>query len=155
MYGRHASTSPYSLEVVLASEQMLISLSQEHREWLTKTPFHHESLLMDCKGSRLTKAEKRAAQKGYELEKRASSSFNYSRQSYASFYAAAGYPDKNCSNGLPTRKYGTVHFVKKSLLQSLSLILFQHFCNKSTSRQRETCSINTVSNAERKSFCCE
>ncbi|KAG7244605.1 hypothetical protein INR49_029624 [Caranx melampygus] len=35
-------------------------------------PFHHESLLVDRKESKLTKAEKRAAKKSYEDEKRAS-----------------------------------------------------------------------------------
>nr|XP_039264294.1 LOW QUALITY PROTEIN: helicase ARIP4-like [Styela clava] len=76
------------------SDMTLVSACKTYGQWFTKKPFHHESLLMDCKGSRLTKAEKRAAQKGYEQEKRAASSTNYSRPSYVSFYAAAGYPRK-------------------------------------------------------------
>ncbi|KAA8593426.1 hypothetical protein FQN60_009542, partial [Etheostoma spectabile] len=47
-------------------------------------PFHHESLLVDRKESKLTKAEKRAAKKSYEDEKRAS--VPYSRPSYAPYY---------------------------------------------------------------------
>ncbi|KAM4613378.1 helicase ARIP4 [Polymixia lowei] len=51
---------------------------------ITKQPFHHESLLVDRKESKLTKAEKRAAKKSYEDEKRAS--VPYSRPSYAHYY---------------------------------------------------------------------
>uniref|UniRef100_A0A8C4HBQ8 RAD54 like 2 n=1 Tax=Dicentrarchus labrax TaxID=13489 RepID=A0A8C4HBQ8_DICLA len=51
---------------------------------ITKQPFHHESLLVDRKESKLTKAEKRAAKKSYEDEKRAS--VPYSRPSYAPYY---------------------------------------------------------------------
>jgi len=47
-------------------------------------PFTHESLLMDKREYRLTSAEKRAAKKSYEDEKRASAP--YSRPSYAQFY---------------------------------------------------------------------
>uniref|UniRef100_A0A673IBZ1 RAD54 like 2 n=1 Tax=Sinocyclocheilus rhinocerous TaxID=307959 RepID=A0A673IBZ1_9TELE len=54
---------------------------------LTKQPFHHESLLMDRKDSKLTKAEKRAAKKSYEDEKRAS--VPYQRPSYAHYYPAS------------------------------------------------------------------
>ena len=45
--------------------------------WFTKKPFTHESLLLDCKDQRLTKAEKRLAEKGYEKDKMASSAYNY------------------------------------------------------------------------------
>ncbi|XP_030632729.1 helicase ARIP4 [Chanos chanos] len=54
---------------------------------ITKQPFHHESLLMDRKDLKLTKAEKRAAKKSYEDEKRAS--VPYSRPSYAHYYPAS------------------------------------------------------------------
>ncbi|CAB1315405.1 unnamed protein product [Coregonus sp. 'balchen'] len=56
---------------------------QPHEEMETE-PFHHESLLVDRKESKLTKAEKRAAKKSYEDEKRAS--VPYSRPSYAHYY---------------------------------------------------------------------
>uniref|UniRef100_A0A672NNW8 RAD54 like 2 n=1 Tax=Sinocyclocheilus grahami TaxID=75366 RepID=A0A672NNW8_SINGR len=54
---------------------------------LTKQSFHHESLLMDRKDLKLTKAEKRAAKKSYEDEKRAS--VPYQRPSYAHYYPAS------------------------------------------------------------------
>ncbi|XP_043078487.1 helicase ARIP4 isoform X1 [Puntigrus tetrazona] len=54
---------------------------------LSKQPFHHESLLMDRKDLKLTKAEKRAAKKSYEDEKRAS--VPYQRPSYAHYYPAS------------------------------------------------------------------
>ncbi|KAL2091281.1 hypothetical protein ACEWY4_013544 [Coilia grayii] len=57
-------------------------------QYITKPPFQHESLLMDRKDMKLTKAEKRAAKKSYEEEKRAS--VPYSRPSYAHYYPASG-----------------------------------------------------------------
>ncbi|XP_029286537.1 helicase ARIP4 isoform X2 [Cottoperca gobio] len=60
---------------------------------ITKQPFHHESLLVDRKESKLTKAEKRAAKKSYEDEKRAS--VPYSRPSYATYYPTS---DQTLSN---------------------------------------------------------
>ncbi|XP_034551478.1 helicase ARIP4-like isoform X2 [Notolabrus celidotus] len=54
---------------------------------ITKQPFPHESLLMDRKELKLSKSEKKAAKKGYELEKRAS--VPYTRPSYAHYYPAS------------------------------------------------------------------
>ncbi|CAK1553583.1 unnamed protein product [Leptosia nina] len=44
-----------------------------HSKLLTKEPFQHESLLVDRKEKKLSSAEKRLAQRGYELEKKAAS----------------------------------------------------------------------------------
>lgn len=44
-----------------------------HSKSLSKEPFRHESLLVDRKEKKLSMAEKRLAQRGYELEKQASS----------------------------------------------------------------------------------
>ncbi|KAM6930106.1 helicase ARIP4-like [Lycodopsis pacificus] len=54
---------------------------------ITKQPFPHESLLIDRRELKLTKAEKKAAKKGYEEEKRAS--VPYTRPSYAHYYPAS------------------------------------------------------------------
>ncbi|XP_040905386.1 helicase ARIP4-like isoform X2 [Toxotes jaculatrix] len=54
---------------------------------ITKQPFPHESLLMDRKELKLSRAEKTAARKGYEEEKRAS--VPYTRPSYAHYYPAS------------------------------------------------------------------
>uniref|UniRef100_A0A8C7W3C5 Helicase ARIP4 n=1 Tax=Oncorhynchus mykiss TaxID=8022 RepID=A0A8C7W3C5_ONCMY len=54
---------------------------------VTKQPFHHESLLMERQEMKLTKAEKKAAKKSYEDEKRAS--VPYTRPSYAHYYPAS------------------------------------------------------------------
>ncbi|XP_030061363.1 helicase ARIP4 isoform X1 [Microcaecilia unicolor] len=53
---------------------------------ITKDPFQHESLLIDRKEQKLTKAEKKAAKRSYEEEKRAS--VPYTRPSYAQYYPA-------------------------------------------------------------------
>lgn len=65
-------------------ENVIYQACQIYPHLITKQPFHHESLLVDRKESKLTKAEKRAAKKSYEDEKRAS--VPYSRPSYAPYY---------------------------------------------------------------------
>ncbi|KAI8428623.1 hypothetical protein MSG28_007359 [Choristoneura fumiferana] len=45
----------------------------QHSRLLSKEPFQHESLLVDRKEKKLSSAEKRLAQRGYELEKKAAS----------------------------------------------------------------------------------
>uniref|UniRef100_A0A671YJK4 RAD54 like 2 n=1 Tax=Sparus aurata TaxID=8175 RepID=A0A671YJK4_SPAAU len=76
--GKISLTSPEDMEIVLYQACHL------YPHLITKQPFHHESLLVDRKESKLTKAEKRAAKKSYEDEKRAS--VPYSRPSYAPYY---------------------------------------------------------------------
>ncbi|KAL6112091.1 rad54l2 [Pungitius sinensis] len=73
-----------SLESKQEFETVLYEACQLYPHLITKQPFHHESLLVDRKESKLTKAEKRAAKKSYEDEKRAS--VPYSRPSYAPYY---------------------------------------------------------------------
>ncbi|KAM4587679.1 helicase ARIP4 [Odontesthes bonariensis] len=65
-------------------EAVLYQACELYPNLITKPPFHHESLLVDRKESKLTKAEKKAAKKSYEDEKRAS--VPYSRPSYAPYY---------------------------------------------------------------------
>ncbi|XP_054472230.1 helicase ARIP4 isoform X2 [Anoplopoma fimbria] len=73
-----------SLESQEEFETVMHQACQLYPHLITKQPFHHESLLVDRKESKLTKAEKRAAKKSYEDEKRAS--VPYSRPSYAPYY---------------------------------------------------------------------
>ncbi|TKS71380.1 Helicase ARIP4 [Collichthys lucidus] len=73
-----------SLETREELETVIYQACQLYPHLITKQPFHHESLLVDRKESKLTKAEKRAAKKSYEDEKRAS--VPYSRPSYAPYY---------------------------------------------------------------------
>ncbi|XP_044066730.1 helicase ARIP4-like isoform X4 [Siniperca chuatsi] len=54
---------------------------------ITKQPFPHESLLIDRRELKLSRAEKKAAKKGYQEEKRAS--VPYTRPSYAHYYPAS------------------------------------------------------------------
>ncbi|XP_041638846.1 helicase ARIP4 [Cheilinus undulatus] len=65
-------------------ETVMQQACQLYPHLVTKQPFQHESLLVDRKESKLTKAEKRAAKKSYEDEKRAS--VPYTRTSYAPYY---------------------------------------------------------------------
>lgn len=52
---------------------------EKYSTTLSKEPFRHESLLVDRKEKKLSMAEKRLAQRGYELEKQASNktAYNY------------------------------------------------------------------------------
>uniref|UniRef100_A0A8C2X485 RAD54 like 2 n=1 Tax=Cyclopterus lumpus TaxID=8103 RepID=A0A8C2X485_CYCLU len=73
-----------SLESQDEFEIVMYQACQLYPHLITRSPFPHESLLVDRKESKLTKAEKRAAKKSYEDEKRAS--VPYSRPSYAPYY---------------------------------------------------------------------
>ncbi|XP_049893297.1 helicase ARIP4 [Epinephelus moara] len=75
---------PNSVESREEFEGVMYQACQLYPHLITKQPFHHESLLVDRKESKLTKAEKRAAKKSYEDEKRAL--VPYSRPSYAPYY---------------------------------------------------------------------
>uniref|UniRef100_A0A674N5K6 RAD54 like 2 n=1 Tax=Takifugu rubripes TaxID=31033 RepID=A0A674N5K6_TAKRU len=74
----------FNLAIQEDFEEVIYQACKLYPHLVTKEPFHHESLLVDRKESKLTKAEKRAAKKSYEDEKRAS--VPYSRPSYAPYY---------------------------------------------------------------------
>ncbi|XP_035785404.1 uncharacterized protein LOC118463145 [Anopheles albimanus] len=63
-------------------------LLELHSKKLTKAPFAHESLLIDRKEKKLSSAEKRQAQRGYELEKQAATKPTYSYTSMGTTYRA-------------------------------------------------------------------
>lgn len=60
----------------------------DHSTCLTKEPFQHESLLVDRKEKKLSSAEKRLAQRGYEIEKQQASRPSYSYTSMGTTYRA-------------------------------------------------------------------
>uniref|UniRef100_UPI0037E9B054 helicase ARIP4-like n=1 Tax=Semicossyphus pulcher TaxID=241346 RepID=UPI0037E9B054 len=68
-------------------ESVLRKALHHYPHLITKQPFPHESLLIDRRELKLSKAEKKAAKKGYEMEKRAS--VPYTRPSYAHYYPAS------------------------------------------------------------------
>ncbi|XP_029291477.1 helicase ARIP4-like isoform X2 [Cottoperca gobio] len=68
-------------------ESVLRKALRLYPQQITKQPFPHESLLIDRRELKLSKAEKQAAKKGYEEEKRAS--VPYTRPSYAHYYPAS------------------------------------------------------------------
>ncbi|CAL4128388.1 unnamed protein product, partial [Meganyctiphanes norvegica] len=69
-------------------DDILKVVVKNYSKLLSKAPFKHESLLVDRKEKKLSKAEKRLAKRSYELEKQAN--ISYSRPSYAAFYPKAG-----------------------------------------------------------------
>ncbi|KAF6775769.1 hypothetical protein AHF37_04775 [Paragonimus kellicotti] len=60
---------------LIQPDPVLASVLAKHESWITKTPFTHESLLIDRKDYRLTRVEKRLAKQRYEEEKRLSLSY--------------------------------------------------------------------------------
>ncbi|XP_054243250.1 helicase ARIP4 [Indicator indicator] len=77
----------HSLSPSKMKESVLQLACLKYPHLITKEPFQHESLLIDRKEHKLTKAEKKAAKKSYEEEKRAS--VPYTRPSYAQYYPAS------------------------------------------------------------------
>lgn len=78
---------------------------------MTKEPFQHESLLIDRKEKKLSMAEKRLAQRGYELEKQAASKpsytiYNANRQQIGTYRATR--PD----GAVVTRPVASVSAIK-------------------------------------------
>lgn len=52
------------------NDPVLVRLCRQCSQWMSKVPFKHDSLLVDKKELKLTKAEKREAKRGYEMAKR-------------------------------------------------------------------------------------
>ncbi|CAF0812565.1 unnamed protein product [Adineta ricciae] len=70
----------------ISDDPILLFISKQYAQSITKVPFTHESLLLDKKENQLTSAEKRRAQKHYQHEKQMNiygnrSRFNASRAS--------------------------------------------------------------------------
>jgi len=78
---------------------------------LTKQPFTHESQLVDKKDEKMSKSEKKLAERAYKMER--TSRITYSRPSYAAFYPKPGsssmpglYPTPPPgSNGFPRNRF--------------------------------------------------
>lgn len=77
-----------------------------HSETLTKEPFRHESLLVDRTEKKLSQAEKRLAQRGYEMEKQAATKPSFNFNSVGTNYRAYRTPD-----GIVHRPVASVSYV--------------------------------------------
>lgn len=72
------------------TDEVVQTILTNHSTALTRVPFQHESLLVDRKEKKLSQAEKRLAQRGYEMEKQASNkTTSVSNLSYK-FYKNSG-----------------------------------------------------------------
>merc|ERR1719245_2222492 len=78
------------------SDSVMKTIVTRYKNMLTKPPFAHESLLVDRKDNKLSKAEKKLAEKAYKLER--TSKITYSRPSYAAFYPKQGTFATNLNN---------------------------------------------------------
>lgn len=89
------------------NDDVLKNVIKDYGHLMTKEPFTHESLLVDRKEKKLSRAEKRLAERSYALER--TSKITYTRPSYAAFYPQAGGSATNLnqpgSNGLTRASY--------------------------------------------------
>jgi RAD54-like protein 2 len=94
---------PLDKETVQSVDDPVLS-AVLNRCWprLTRSPFAHESLLIDRKEKRLSRAEKRLAERSYQMEK--GSRISYTRPSYAAFYPRSG-SDGTTSHQYPPTTY--------------------------------------------------
>merc|ERR1719233_482697 len=70
------------------SDTVMRQILAQFSQLLTKVPVSHESQLVDRKDNKLSRAEKKLAERSYKLEK--TSKITYSRPSYAAFYPKPG-----------------------------------------------------------------
>lgn len=89
---------------------------QRHASALTKEPFQHESLLVDRKEKKLSVAEKRLAQRGYEMEKQAATKPNFNYNSVGTNYRAYRTPDGSIVHR-PVASVRTVNFCLRTILK--------------------------------------
>ena len=73
-------------------DRVLGRVVQQWGRTFTKDPFQHDTLLAESKESKLSKAEKRMAQRLYEKAKQDGTSGQYRRQNYSSFYPKVPIP---------------------------------------------------------------
>ena len=94
-------------QLPLFTDPVMKGIVGKYGNLLTKVPFTHESLLIDRKDNKLSKAEKKLAERAYKLEK--TSKITYSRPSYAAFYPKQGSFATNLhnpgSNGYTRNRY--------------------------------------------------
>lgn len=71
-------------------DEVLAAIVQRRSECFSRSPFTHESLLVDRKEKKLSRAEKRMALENFEMER--NSKISYTGPSYAAFYPKPGPP---------------------------------------------------------------
>jgi len=88
------------IDPVLAKVLMLT------KEETTAQPFAHESLLIDRTEKKLSKAEKRMAERSYKIERGAR--ISYKRTSYANYYPQSSTSQSALSNPVSTEKFNGI-----------------------------------------------
>jgi RAD54-like protein 2 len=91
--GEDPEPTEFSEQVGNFEDEIAKKILQQHSKQLTKLPFKHESLLVDRKEKKLSQAEKRLAQRGYEMEKQAATKPPFNYNSVGSNYRAYRTPD--------------------------------------------------------------
>jgi len=84
-------------------DPVLANVLREAKEHTTAQPFPHESLLIDRKETKLSKAERRMAERSYKIERGAR--ISYKRTSYADYYPQSSSSQSALSQTNPPGKY--------------------------------------------------
>ena len=84
-------------------DPVLANVLREAKEDTTAQPFAHESLLIDRKEKKLSKAERRMAERSYKIERGAR--ISYKRTSYADYYPQSSTSQSALSQTNPPGKY--------------------------------------------------
>ena len=98
--GRNQKVDPDAFEEL---DPVLAKVLRESRDQTTAQPFTHESLLIDRKEKKLSKTEKRMAERSYKIER--SARISYKRTSYADYYPQAATSQSALTSSLPKGKY--------------------------------------------------
>ena len=83
-------------------DPVLAKVLKNTKDETTAQPFAHESLLIDRKEKKLSKAEKRMAERSYKIERGAR--ISYKRTSYANYYPQSSSSQSALSNPVSTDK---------------------------------------------------
>lgn len=117
--GEESEVKDFSEDKEKYIDVVMKSLLEKYSKQLTKAPFAHESLLIDRKEKKLSSAEKRQAQRGYELEKQAATKPSYSYTSMGTTYRAIRTPDGSIIHRPVASVRFLVNFVETGLADIL------------------------------------
>ena len=112
--GEDPELKEFTDEIAEYRDSVTKIMLEKYWKALTKKPFQHDSLLVDRKEKKLSLAEKRLAQRGYEMEKQAATRPTFNYNSYGSNYRAF----RTTDGSLIHRPVGSVKFHQFSFVQN-------------------------------------
>lgn len=123
--GEDPEMKDFAEDIIKYEDLVTKKILELHSKALTREPFQHDSLLVDRKDKKLTQAEKRLAQRGYEMEKQAATkpSFNYS--SVGTSYRVHRNTDSSMNQPASVTKCLNFSVLRKLFLKTLRYVQCQ------------------------------